>query len=124
MTRQQGIHRLIGYDRISGVAVVEHAIPATHLAFAKQVAEVGPDDPFVTRCYPLTPADACKVARAIGAVLKADGLNLFLEGMAEAVPFTSGEQADPGNQANRPTTTVWTILGRHFGAGRRRSSPR
>jgi hypothetical protein len=81
---QEGIsHRLIGYDRLSGVAVVEHPIPPTHLAFAKALAEVGPDDPLVTRCYPLTRGDARNVAETIGAILHADGLNFFLEGATE-----------------------------------------
>jgi hypothetical protein len=84
MTQQQGSHRLVGYDRLSGMAVLAHAIPSTHLALAKQLAQVGPDDPLATRCYPLTGDDACYVASTIGAVLSAVALNFFLEGVAEA----------------------------------------
>jgi hypothetical protein len=86
MTQQQGSHHcLVGYDRLSGMAVLAHAhaIPLTHLPLAKHLAEVGPDDPFVTRCYPLAQDDACNVASAIGAVINTVALNFFLEGVAE-----------------------------------------
>jgi hypothetical protein len=75
-------HRLVGYDRATGLVAVEYEIPVRHLEFAKQVARVGADDPDAVLCYRLDPPQARDLAGTIGQHIAGEALTFFLEGFA------------------------------------------
>jgi hypothetical protein len=74
--------RLVGYNRSTQRVAVEYDIPDKHVAFAKQVAKVGPDDPDAVLCYALSPQQNRAIAEAIGTAAEADALNFYMEGFA------------------------------------------
>ncbi len=88
-------HRLVGYDRTSGLVAVEYDIPDRLLEHAKRVAGVGADDLQAVLCYRLDDLQARRLAAAIGAKIDPHRLNFYLEGFAEAARAADGERSGP-----------------------------
>ncbi len=76
------VHRLVGYDPLTGDVAVEHDVPLRQIDYAKAVAGVGPDDPQAALCYRLDARHARDLADAIGAHIDPDRFAFFLEGFA------------------------------------------
>lgn len=79
------IHRLVGYNRSTGMVADEYDIPGIHLEFAKRVAGVPADDPEAVLCYRLTGQQARDIAGAIGATIDVDAFNFYIEGFAATI---------------------------------------
>ncbi len=65
-------------------------IPEERLPDAKKLAQVPDDDPEAAWSYPLTKAQARRLAALIGASLDPDHTKFFLEAFADPVPTGNG----------------------------------
>jgi hypothetical protein len=80
------IHRLVGYDRQSDRMKMRFDIPKERLSDAKKLAHVPDDDPDASWSYPLTKAQARRLAALIDARLDPDHAEYFLEAFADPAP--------------------------------------
>jgi hypothetical protein len=77
-------HYLLGYDKDGSTLRVEFQIPASRLETVKRVIHLYDDDPDATDVYELTPAQAEKLAAAVGRKIKGDAYAYFLQAFDEA----------------------------------------
>jgi hypothetical protein len=83
----QVVHRLVGYDRQSDRMKMRFDIPEERLPDAKKLAQVPDDDPEAAWSYPLTKAQARRLATLIGAKIDANRVEFFLEAFADPRTF-------------------------------------
>jgi hypothetical protein len=76
-------HRLTGYDKETERLVFEFDIPPSQLERAKELANVGRDDPDAVGSYPLDSSQAGRVAGLVNQVVDVDRYSWFLEPFAD-----------------------------------------
>lgn len=78
-------HALVGYDRQTDRMAYRLDLVAAQLEKAKQLADVGSDDPQAAHSYLLTWWQAKAIALLMGTSLAADEYEYFLEPFSETV---------------------------------------
>lgn len=79
----QVVHRLVGYDRMSGRAISAYDLPAKSLPQIYQIVAIDEDDPDAIASYEVTWEQAKSIAKLLGFDLTVDYLDFFLEPFAE-----------------------------------------
>jgi hypothetical protein len=82
-------YKLVGYDRQSETLAVEHILPVGSVGHAKAIAGIA-ERPDIIGDWPLSAAQAARIAESIGQAVDLGGYDWFLE------PYYSAE-------ANQPT---------------------
>jgi hypothetical protein len=86
----QVIHRLVGYGRQTDRMKMQFDIPEERLSDAKKLVQIPDDDPEAAWSYPLTKAQARRLAALIGVKLDPDYAEFFMEAFADPVSSGSG----------------------------------